>query len=101
MNEQHSLISRKFFRCSTSAPFVRHDLRVWESSAGRDPRLKDVEGKLLLGDALLRDWRAPTARGAARGLAFYDSHPSAARAPTLHPSEQYRRSDHMSPLRHH
>ena len=25
MNEQHSLISRKFFRCATDAPFARHD----------------------------------------------------------------------------
>ena len=57
MNEQHSLISRQFFRCATGAPFVRHDLRVWESSSGRDPRLKDAAGKLLLGDAALADWR--------------------------------------------
>src|SRR5207244_10188169 len=71
MNEQHSLISRKFFRCATSTPFVRHDLRVWESSAGRDPRLKDAAGKLLLGDQLLEDWRARTARGAARVRAYY------------------------------
>ena len=29
MNEQHSLISRQFFRCATDKPYVRHDLRVW------------------------------------------------------------------------
>ena len=100
MNEQHSLISRKFFRCSTSAPFVRHDLRVWESSAGRDPRLKDVEGKLLLGDALLRDWRARTARGAARVRAYYDVHPSADSALTLDPSKQNRWGDPLPQIRH-
>ena len=32
MNDQHSLISREFFRCATDKPFVRHDLRVWEST---------------------------------------------------------------------
>ena len=77
MNEQHSLISSKYFRCAPDAPFVRHDLRVWESSAGRDPRLRDAAGKLLLGDALMDDWRARTARGAARVRAYYDVHPSA------------------------
>src|SRR5258708_23644030 len=100
MNEQHSLISRKFFRCSTSAPFVRHDLRVWESSAGRDPRLKDAEGKLLLGDALLRDWRARTARGAARVRAYYDVHPSADSAMTLDPSKKNRWGDPLPQIRH-
>ena len=34
MNEQHSLISRQFFRCATDKPFVRHDFRIWESGAG-------------------------------------------------------------------
>ena len=32
MNDQHSLISRQFFRCATDKPFVRHDLRIWESA---------------------------------------------------------------------
>ena len=40
MNDQHSLISRQFFRCAADKPFVRHDLRVWESAVGREPRLK-------------------------------------------------------------
>src|SRR4030095_15212461 len=38
-NITHSLISREYFRCPTNRPFVRHDTRVWESSAGRDPGL--------------------------------------------------------------
>ena len=41
MNEQHSLISRQFFRCRDDEPYVRHDLRVWESSSGRQPRLEE------------------------------------------------------------
>ena len=40
MNEQHGLISRQFFRCKTDQPFVRHDLRIWESAAGHEPRLR-------------------------------------------------------------
>jgi quinoprotein glucose dehydrogenase len=33
-NMTHSLISREYFRCPADKPFVRHDTRVWESSAG-------------------------------------------------------------------
>ncbi len=100
MNEQHSLISRKFFRCAADAPFVRHDLRVWESSAGRDPRLKDASGKLLLGDALLEDWRARTQRGAARVRAYYDVHPAAESALTLDPARKNGWGDPLPVIRH-
>jgi quinoprotein glucose dehydrogenase len=100
MNEQHSLISRKFFRCAADVPFVRHDLRVWESSAGRDPRLKDAGGKLLLGDAALADWRARTVRGAARVRAYYDVHPAAESALTLDPSKKNRWGDPLPVVRH-
>jgi glucose dehydrogenase len=77
MNEQHSLISRQFFRCETDKPYVRHDLRVWESSVGREPRLKDDSGRMLFGDALMADWRSRAKRGTARVRAYYDVHPSA------------------------
>ena len=100
MNEQHSLISRQYFRCAADAPFVRHDLRVWESSAGRDPRLKDGSGTLLLGDALLADWRERTKRGAARVRAYYDVHPSADSALTLDPSKKNRLGDPLPAIRH-
>jgi len=100
MNEQHSLISRKFFRCATDVPFVRHDLRVWESSAGRDPRLKDANGKLLLGDAALADWRGRTVRGAARVRAYYDVHPSADSALTLDPSKKNHWGDPLPAIKH-
>src|SRR6185436_2398961 len=75
MNEQHSLISREFFRCDPSKPYVRHDLRVWENGGGRDPRMRDASGKLLLGDALLADWRTRTTRGTARVRGYFDVHP--------------------------
>jgi glucose dehydrogenase len=100
MNEQHSLISRQFFRCQTSKPYVRHDLRVWESSAGRDPRLKDANGRLLLGDSLMADWRSRTARGAARVRAYYDVHPSVSSALTLDPAHRNRWGDPL-PVIHH
>jgi choline dehydrogenase-like flavoprotein len=100
MNEQHSLISRKFFRCATDAPFARHDLRVWESSAGRDPRLKDGSGALLLGDALLQDWRTRTARGAARVRAYYDVHPAADSTLTLDATKTNRWGDSLPVVRH-
>ena len=100
MNEQHSLISRKYFRCRPDAPFVRHDLRVWESSAGREARLKDAAGTLLLGDAVLQDWRARTARGAARVRAYYDVHPSIDSALTLDASRKNAWGDPMPSIRH-
>lgn len=100
MNEQHSLISRKFFRCAPTAPFVRHDLRVWESSAGRDPRLTDTAGKLLLGDEVMADWRARTVRGAARVRAYYDVHPSADSALTLDATKKNRWGDPLPAIRH-
>jgi choline dehydrogenase-like flavoprotein len=79
---------------------VRHDLRVWESSAGRDPRLKDAAGKLLLGDTALEDWRSRTVRGAARVRAYYDVHPSADSALTLDASKKNRWGDPLPAIRH-
>jgi choline dehydrogenase-like flavoprotein len=100
MNEQHSLISRRFFRCAADVPFVRHDLRVWESSSGRDARLKDGAGTLLLGDALLADWRERTRRGAARVRAYYDVHPSADSTLTLDAAKKNRWGDPLPAIRH-
>jgi glucose dehydrogenase len=100
MNEQHSLISRQFFRCDPSTPFVRHDLRVWESAAGRDPRLKHPSGTLLLGDALLDDWRARAQRGTARVRAYYDVHPSRDSTLTLDPAARNHFGDAMPRIVH-
>ena len=83
VNAQHSLVSKKFMRpAGRQARYLRHDLRIWESSEGREPRLRgdpapDAEqgrGGLLLGDALLADWRGRArARDAtARVRAYYD-----------------------------
>ncbi len=99
-NEQHALISRQFFRCRPDLPYVRHDLRIWESSVGRQPRLRNTEGRVLLGDELLEDWRARTVRGAARVRAYYDVHPSRESALTLDPAAKNRWGDPLPKIDH-
>ena len=83
INEQHSLVSKQFMRRPPGDKYIRHDLRVWESSVGREPRLKDETGRALLGDALLADWRTRTARGTARVRSYYDIIPARDSALTL------------------
>jgi choline dehydrogenase-like flavoprotein len=95
-NMTHSLISREHFRCAPNRPFVRHDTRVWESSAGKEPRLRSTDGKLLLGDELLNDWRSRALKGSSVRLrAYYDSHPAADSRLTLDPSSKNRYGDPM------
>ena len=72
INVQHSLVSKKFMRPAKSDRYLRHDLRIWESSVGREPRLRDDDGTLLLGDALLTDWKARAKGATARVRAYYD-----------------------------
>jgi len=100
MNEQHSLISRQFFRAARSKPFVRHDLRVWESTVNREPRLRDAAGKMLLGDTLLADWRARTRRATARVRAYYDVHPDISSELTLDPANRNRFGDPLPKIVH-
>ena len=95
MNEQHSLISRQFFRCRPDQPYVRHDLRVWENAGGRAPQLRDGAGKLLLGDALVADWRTRITRGTARVRGYYDVHPDKDSRLTLDPASKNRWGDPM------
>lgn len=83
MNEQHSLVTKQFMRIKPDAPYIRHDLRVWESASGKGPRLTDDSGALLLGDAVLDDWRARTKTGAARVRAYYDVIPDRSSELTL------------------
>ena len=99
----HSLISREHFRCATDKPFVRHDTRVWESSSGREPRLRSAEGRLLLGDEVFEDWRSRTKGSSVRLRTYLDMHPSADSRLTLDAAAQepLRRSDAVdrAPLR--
>ena len=86
MNEQHSLVTKQFMRPGKLDRYVRHDLRVWESSVGRRPRLKGDDGGVLLGDDLLADWRRRSTEGTARVRAYYDVIPDRESALTLHES---------------
>jgi quinoprotein glucose dehydrogenase len=88
INEQHSLVSKQFMRMPLSDKYVRHDLRVWESAVGREPRIRDDGGRLLLGDALLADWRVRTKMGTARVRAYYDVIPARESELTLDPSRK-------------
>jgi quinoprotein glucose dehydrogenase len=100
-NMTHSLISREYFRCRTDGRFVRHDTRVWESSAGRDPRLRAADGKLLLGDELMADWRSRTTGSSVRLRAYVDVHPSADSRLTLDATNKNRHGDPMPKIEHH
>ena len=99
-NMTHSLISREFFRCPTDKPFVRHDTRVWESSSGRDPRLRTAQGKLLLGEELLADWRSRSKGSSVRLRAYLDVHPSRDSQLTLDPTNKNRYGDPMPKIEH-
>jgi len=74
---------RQFFRADPSKPFVRHDLRLWESAVNRGPRLRDESGAVLLGDAVVADWKKRTTRATARVRAYYDIHPDKSSELTL------------------
>jgi len=72
INAQHSLVSKQFMRGSPKGRYLRHDLRIWESSVGREPRLRGDDGAPLFGDALLADWRKRAKGATARVRAYYD-----------------------------
>jgi len=76
VNAQHSLVTKQFMRPGALERYIRHDLRVWESSFGQEPRFRDANGGLLFGDALLDDWRGRTRQGVARVRAYYDVLPA-------------------------
>jgi len=96
----HSLISREHFRCPTDKPFVRHDTRVWEDTTGREPRLRDDQGRLLLGDEVFDDWRARTKGSSVRLRTYLDVHPSADSRLTLNQASKNRYGDPMPRVEH-
>jgi quinoprotein glucose dehydrogenase len=98
INVQHSLVTKKFMRPGPVAKYLRHDLRVWESSFGRDARLRDDGGRLLFGDAMLDDWRARAKTGAARVRGYYDVLPARESELTLDASAKNRFGDPMPRL---
>ncbi|MEQ1690171.1 MAG: GMC family oxidoreductase [Gemmatimonas sp.] len=98
INVQHSLVSKQFMRQSKSSQYLRHDLRIWESSVGREPRLRDDNGSMLLGDALLTDWQRRTKGATARVRAYYDVLPDRDSALTLDDTRKNRFGDPMPNL---
>ena len=83
INEQHSLLTKQFMRPKAGSEYIRHDLRIWESSSGKAPRLVDDSGAVMLGDAVLDDWRKRTRTGTARVRSYYDVIPDRASELTL------------------
>src|SRR6185503_15770841 len=90
INEQHSLVTKHFMRVAKRADgkYLRHDLRVWESSSGQGARLKDDAGNLMLGDEIMKDWRKRTETGVARVRAYYDVIPDKSSELTLDTSKK-------------
>lgn len=76
MNVHHSLVTKHFMRPGPQRRYLRHDLRIWESTFDREPRLRDAGGRLLLGDDLMADWRRRAQTGVARLRGYYDVHPA-------------------------
>ncbi len=76
VNAQHSLVTKQFMRPGRLERYIRHDLRVWESTFGQEPRLRGEDGAILFGDAMLDDWRTRTRFGTARVRAYYDVLPA-------------------------
>ena len=85
LNEQHSLVTKQFMRVKprSDGKYLRHDLRVWESQFARGPRISTDDGRVLLGDDVLRDWRDRTKTGTTRVRAYYDVIPDRDSALTL------------------
>ena len=95
INEQHSLVSKHFMRRPRYDRYLRHDLRVWESATDKGPRLRNDAGELMLGDAIMKDWRDRTQTGTARVRCYYDIIPARESELTL---DSTRRNAHGDPL---
>lgn len=95
-----SLLSREYLRCPVDQPYVRHDLRIWESAVGRQPQLRDETGQYLFGDQLMNDWRSRVKGGTMRLRAYYDVHPSIDSRITLNPRRTNRYGDPLPTVEH-
>jgi quinoprotein glucose dehydrogenase len=99
LQEQHSLVSKQFMRKPRPAKYLRHDLRIWEDTTARLPRLRNDDGTLLLGDALLADWRSRTRASTARVRGYYDVVPARESEITLDPARRTPLGDPLPQLR--
>ena len=96
-NMTHSLISREYFRCATEqAVRAPRHARVGKLRRQGAASAIGADGRLLLGDELLDDWRSRALKGSSVRLrAYYDSHPSADSRLTLDPTSKNRYGDPM------
>ncbi len=95
INVQHSLVSKQFMRVPRSSRYLRHDLRIWESSVGREPRLRGDDGSIQFGDALMNDWQQRAKGATARVRGYYDVLPDKESALSLSASTTNRFGDPM------
>lgn len=95
VNGYNTLTTRMFLRLAEGERYVRHDLRIFESDFQRRPRLRDDAGNLLLGQAIMDDWRSRIGTGTVRVRAYYDVIPSPESRLTLEPET---RNDFGDPL---
>ncbi len=95
INVQHSLVSKQFMRVPRSSRYLRHDLRIWESSVGREPRLRADDGAIQFGDALMQDWQQRAKGATARVRGYYDVLPDKNSALTLDATKTNRFGDPM------
>ena len=95
-----SLLSREYLRCPADTPYVRHDLRLWDSAVGRTPRLRDDAGRYLFGNQVMDDWRARARGATVRMRSYYDVHPSIESRVTLDPARTNRYGDPMPRIQH-
>jgi choline dehydrogenase-like flavoprotein len=71
-----------------------------ESATGHEPRLRGADRRILLGDALLVDWRERSRRGTARVRGYYDVHPDRDSSLTLDDSARNRWGDPLPRIDH-
>ena len=95
INVQHSLVSKQFMRVPRSSRYLRHDLRIWESSVGREPRLRADDGAIQFGDALMQDWQQRAKGATARVRGYYDVLPHKESALSLNAGKTNRFGDPM------
>ncbi len=95
INVQHSLVSKQFMRVPRSSRYLRHDLRIWESSVGREPRLRGDDGNIQFGDALMKDWQQRAKGATARVRGYYDVLPDKESALSLNTATTNRFGDPM------
>ena len=96
---EDSLLSKRF-QAKEGEKYIRHDLRIWESEFDRRPRLKDAAGNLMLGDAILDEWRKRSSSGVARLRAYYDVIPARESSLVLSDTARNRWGDPLPVIRY-